>query len=347
MPVGGYVPVPLEPQFEEFHPLDSVEGVSQVKENVPGNAFLFSLDYYKSYFDVDTYQVVQRVISGLIPFSKRFSLSASLRPAPDLYGPFWIIITLVFSIAFSGSIYEYIISKNASVLSTFNFGRVTISAAVLFVYWCLMPIVVTSLVWFRRRKAFSDAQGIDKGPEFTFGSLFSELLAIYGYSMVSFIPVAWILIGVASLVSLCVLGSATWPIFKQKTKQLAIGLLVLIIVAHIAMTVSLSTFEAPLKCCCESNQAPRTDAFILPRGMGNPLPATVVFFHQPPLEPQPKPAPAVQPADAGVPNKLGPQESVQGGGAGNQKDTQPKETPIKPVEDNPNKKVEKDNPKVA
>nr|CDS18490.1 Yip1 domain [Echinococcus granulosus] len=324
MPVGGYVPVPLEPQFEEFHPLDSVEGVSQVKENVPGNAFLFSLDYYKSYFDVDTYQVVQRVISGLIPFSKRFSLSASLRPAPDLYGPFWIIITLVFSIAFSGSIYEYIISKNASVLSTFNFGRVTISAAVLFVYWCLMPIVVTSLVWFRRRKAFSDAQGIDKGPEFTFGSLFSELLAIYGYSMVSFIPVAmllcvpvsliqWILIGVASLVSLCVLGSATWPIFKQKTKQLAIGLLVLIIVAHIAMTVSLS----------------------------------VVFFHQPPLEPQPKPAPAVQPADAGVPNKLGPQESVQGGGAGNQKDTQPKETPIKPVEDNPNKKVEKDNPKVA
>lgn len=69
------------------------------------------------------FQVVQRVLGGLIPFSKRFSLSASLRPSPDFYGPFWIIVTLVFSIAFSGSIYEYITSENASALSTFNFGR--------------------------------------------------------------------------------------------------------------------------------------------------------------------------------------------------------------------------------
>ncbi|KAL5106283.1 Protein YIPF1 [Taenia crassiceps] len=275
----------------------------------------------RSYFDVDTYQVVRRVLSGLIPFSKRFSLSASLRPAPDFYGPFWIIVTLIFSIAFSGSIYESIVWKNASSLSTFNFGRVTISAAILFVYWCLIPIILTSLAWLKRRNVSSEAQGIDRGSEFTFGSLFSNLLAIYGYSMVSYIPVAmllcvpvsliqWILIGTASLVSLCVLASATWVIFKQKTKQLAIGLLVLIVIAHIAMTASLFA----------------------------------VFFHQPPLEPQPKPAPAVQPADTGALDRPTLQESVGGGGADIRKDAPPKEAPIKPPENNPGNKAGKNKP---
>lgn len=32
-------------------------------------------------------------------------------------------------------------------------------------------------------------------------------------------PMQWILTGTASLVSLCVLTSATWSILKQKTKQ--------------------------------------------------------------------------------------------------------------------------------
>ncbi|KAL5965807.1 Protein YIPF1 [Taenia solium] len=319
MPVGGYVPLPLEPQYEESSLSDNVEDSPQVKNNASKSSFLFSLDYYRSYFDVDTHQVIQRVLSGLIPFSKRFSLLASLRPVPDFYGPFWIIVTLIFSIAFSGSIYEYIMLEDASALSTFNFGRVTISAAILFVYWCLTPIVLTSLAWFRRQNPPSDAQGIGKGPEFTFGSLFSYLLAIYGYSMVSFIPVAmllcvpvsfiqWILIGAASLVSLCVLASATWSILKQKTKQLAIGLLVLIIIAHIAMTVSLF----------------------------------VVFFHQPPLEP--KPVPAVQPAGTSNLNNPTLKESNGGGGAGSQKDTPPKEIQIEPLGKNPDKKAEKDNP---
>ncbi|VDK41027.1 unnamed protein product [Taenia asiatica] len=254
MPVGGYVPLPLEPQYEESSHPDNVE---------------------------DSPQVIQRVLSGLIPFSKRFSLLASLRPVPDFYGPFWTIVTLIFSIAFSGSIYEYIMSEDASALSTFNFGRVTISAAILFVYWCLIPIILTSLAWFRRRNPPSDAQGIDKGPEFTFGSLFSYLLAIYGYSMVSFIPVA-----------------------------LAIGLLVLIIIAHIAMTVSLF----------------------------------VVFFHQPPLEPQSKPVPAVQPAGTNNLNNPTLKEANRGGEAGSQKDTPPKETQVEPLEKNPDKKAEKDNP---
>ncbi|VDM33435.1 unnamed protein product [Hydatigera taeniaeformis] len=250
---GIYVPVPLEPQPEVSSLSDTVEGSSQV---------------------------VQRMFGGLIPFSKRFSLSVSLRPAPDLYGPFWIIVTLVFSIAFSGSIYEYMISKNASALSTFNFGRATISAAILFVYWCLVPIILTSLTWFRGRNAYSDAQGTGKVPEFSFGSLFSVLLAIYGYSMVSFIPVA-----------------------------AAIGLLVLIVIAHIAMTASLF----------------------------------VVFFHQPPLEP--KPDLGVQASDANALNNPTLQETIRAGVAGDQKDASPKEAPIKPAKDIAEKKAEKDNPK--
>lgn len=73
----------------------------------------------------------------------------------------------------------------------------------------------------------------------------------------------WTLIGVACFISLIVLSSATWSTFKQRRKQvildffinpnlallyvpylyffqLAVGLLVLIVAAHVVMTISLS-----------------------------------------------------------------------------------------------------------
>ncbi|VDL61912.1 unnamed protein product [Hymenolepis diminuta] len=251
MPVGGYVPVPSDPQFDDVDLTGVNEDSIQNVDSPSAATSKFSLDYYRTYFDVDTYQVVQRVLSGLIPFSKRFSLVASLKPAPDLYGPFWITVTIIFSVAFSGSIYEYIQTKDAAALSTFNFGRVTVSTVLLFLYWCLLPAILTSAVYFRRRKLAPGIEVIQDEPELNFGSLFTELLAIYGYSMISFVPAAMLLcipasyfqytlIGVACVISLIVLCTATWSTFKQRRKKLAVGLLLLIIVAHLIMTISLS-----------------------------------------------------------------------------------------------------------
>nr|CDS26542.1 Yip1 domain [Hymenolepis microstoma] len=272
MPVGGYAPVPTDPQFDDVDLVENDEDSVQDNDSPSVSASKFSIDYYRTYFDVDTYQVVQRVFSGLIPFSKRFSLAASLKPTPDLYGPFWITVTIIFSVAFSGSIHEYIQSKDAAALSTFNFGRVTISTTLLFLYWCLLPAILTSIVYFKRRNLVPDIEVVQDEPKLKLGSLFTELLAIYGYSMVSFVPAAMLLcipgsylqytlIGVACVISLIVLCTTTWSTFKKRRKKLAFGLLILIIVAHLIMTVSLSVvfFHQPVR-QAESVQSPQQSA---------------------------------------------------------------------------------------
>ncbi|KAM7536510.1 hypothetical protein Aperf_G00000081640 [Anoplocephala perfoliata] len=110
-----------------------------------------------------------------------------------------------------------------------------------------------------RRNVSSDIEVAANESDFKFGSLFTELLAIYGYSMVAFVPAVillcipasymqWTLIVAACIISLIVLTSATWSTFKQRRNQLALGLLVLIVIAHVIMAISLSLifFHQPM-----------------------------------------------------------------------------------------------------
>lgn len=56
----------------------------------------FSFEYYQTFFDVDTMTVVERVVNSIIP--KRAPtdyLQLNIGTSPDLYGPIWIVITLV------------------------------------------------------------------------------------------------------------------------------------------------------------------------------------------------------------------------------------------------------------
>lgn len=56
--------------------------------------FTFKLDTSK--------KVMERIVAGMIPV--RFKLVASLHPNPDLYGPFWLAMTLILTTAISGNI---------------------------------------------------------------------------------------------------------------------------------------------------------------------------------------------------------------------------------------------------
>lgn len=46
----------------------------------------WSLGYYQSFFDVDTNQVLRRILWSMIPNPKAIFLNAHIRPNPDLYG---------------------------------------------------------------------------------------------------------------------------------------------------------------------------------------------------------------------------------------------------------------------
>ncbi|XP_043938272.1 protein YIPF2 [Protopterus annectens] len=61
----------------------------------------WTFEYYQSFFDVDTNQVLSRIRASFIPLPGRNFVRHSLRSNPDLYGPFWICATLVFALAIS------------------------------------------------------------------------------------------------------------------------------------------------------------------------------------------------------------------------------------------------------
>lgn len=78
----------------------------------------WSLEYYTFLFNVDTNEVLYRLLRSLIPYPPTFL--DLVKRNPDLYGPFWIASTLIFFITFSshiaaylssGSSYEYDVGK--------------------------------------------------------------------------------------------------------------------------------------------------------------------------------------------------------------------------------------------
>ncbi|CAK81620.1 unnamed protein product (macronuclear) [Paramecium tetraurelia] len=66
---------------------------------------LFTIEYYREYFDVTTDLVIAKVVNAFNPFSGTFfDIGGGI---PELYGPFWILNTLIFTTALSVNIIKY------------------------------------------------------------------------------------------------------------------------------------------------------------------------------------------------------------------------------------------------
>ena len=76
-----------------------------------------SFEFYQQLFDVDTDTVLSRIRSASVP-KKSFSFVDSVlrsrsRAGPDMYGPFWICATLVFSTAICGNLSNFIVNHGS------------------------------------------------------------------------------------------------------------------------------------------------------------------------------------------------------------------------------------------
>ena len=83
-----------------------------------GKAYLWSLNFYAQFFDVDTSSVLHRCQSTLYP---RQNFLDVLEGNPDLYGPFWIATTVVMILFLTGTISEYL-SKKGEGHFAYDFG---------------------------------------------------------------------------------------------------------------------------------------------------------------------------------------------------------------------------------
>jgi hypothetical protein len=65
-----------------------------------------NLGFIGKYFDVEVDDIKEKLISALIPGNRGFHALAEKQP--DLYGPFWILTTLVFLVCVVSNISSYI-----------------------------------------------------------------------------------------------------------------------------------------------------------------------------------------------------------------------------------------------
>ncbi|KAK7397215.1 hypothetical protein VNO78_18382 [Psophocarpus tetragonolobus] len=153
----------------------------------------FTVAAYKQYFDVDTSDVLERIIDSLFPF--RGSFNEKTATNPDLYGPFWICTTLIFVAASIGTFVTYVAHKLKSKEWDYDINLVTWSAGLFYGYVTIVPLCLYVIL-----KYFSAPAGL------------VQLFCLYGYSLFVFIPALcmsvvpldifrWVVAGVAGFMS--------------------------------------------------------------------------------------------------------------------------------------------------
>lgn len=191
----------------------------------------WTFEYYQQFFDVETAQVFHRVAGSMMPVPKRNYLQVHIRPNPDLYGPFWICTTLVFTTAIAGNLANYLSSAGKDYHWRYDFHKVTFAATAIFSYWWLIPAMMYGFLWWKKSQA---------------GFTFLEILCVYGYSLAIYIPISilwvvnitwfkWVLVIIGAVLSGGVLVITFWPVVKDETKNLAAVFLGLIFLCHLGL----------------------------------------------------------------------------------------------------------------
>jgi hypothetical protein len=215
---------------------DVLLGQSSDKSSKQSLAF-WQLEYFGQYFDVTTAQVLSRIFWSLIPMSsgtKGNYMERHIQPTPDLYGPFWISSTLVFSIAICGNIVNYFDSWGRAESTDdwhYDYAKLGLAATTIFTYVLAVPISLWFFFWFR-------------GCSHSY-TLF-ETICVYGYSLSIYVPISilfvinirliqLILVALGALLSGSVLVITFAPVVQSdpsKTIKSSYFVLILIILMH-------------------------------------------------------------------------------------------------------------------
>lgn len=113
--------------------------LSQAEAAAPKAVTIWSLDYYAKYFDVDTSEVLFRILAAILPKQNFLDL---ISPNPDLYGPFWISTTLIlvlFITSVMGSALDFLIKSQPY---SPDYSLLTYAIATIYPYTFLLPLLL-------------------------------------------------------------------------------------------------------------------------------------------------------------------------------------------------------------
>ncbi|CAI7795751.1 unnamed protein product [Closterium sp. NIES-53] len=145
-----YTPEPAASRGSDTFSSTAGGGGSSLPPPPVGIWGVFTVAFYRPFFDVDTADVVERVRDALMPFP-RSSFLEKTALNPDIYGPFWICTTLVFLSASLGNLASYL-SYAASPSSGseehwhYNIDAVSWAAAIFYGYVAVVPLLLFFLL---------------------------------------------------------------------------------------------------------------------------------------------------------------------------------------------------------
>ncbi|KAI9002297.1 Yip1-domain-containing protein [Gaertneriomyces semiglobifer] len=184
----------------------------------------WTVEYYQKYFNVNTTDVGQRILATLIP---RQRFTDALGSNPDLYGPFWISTTVIFSLFVTSSVAGSIAAVFSNRPFEYDMRLLSFAVGTVYIYVVALPLLLWGIL-----KYF-------KGP-----ANLLELLNMYGYGLSVWIPVSflcvspsdiirWVLVAVAFALSVLFKVRTIRPILSQTDDKRASTLVLSVIaIAH-------------------------------------------------------------------------------------------------------------------
>ncbi|XP_046405706.1 protein YIPF1 [Ischnura elegans] len=192
----------------------------------------WTFEYYQQFFDVDTKQVIDRIMWSMIPKPGSNYLQNYIKPNPDLYGPFWICVTLVFTIAISGNLANYLQTAASSNYHwKYEFHTVTYAATAIFLYAWILPLALWGVIWWCGNQSRLS---------------FLEIVCVYGYSLFIYIPVSvlwviqvgwlqWLLVVIGAVLSGSVLLMTIWPAVENNHRRVSCAIVITMLALHILL----------------------------------------------------------------------------------------------------------------
>ncbi|XP_060546234.1 protein YIPF2 isoform X3 [Pantherophis guttatus] len=245
---------------EEYEP-DEEEDKTELLIFQKKHSSFWTFEYYQAFFNVDTYQVLERIKGSLLPLPGKNFVWHHLQNNPDLYGPFWICATLVFTLAISGNL-SYFLEKRGS--SSFHYSPQFHKGLWGYLQWRKGAHVTTDVY------------------------SFLEMVCIYGYSLFVYIPTAvlwlipipwlqWLLIILAIGLSGSVLILTFWPVIRSDSKPASCAVMAIVVSLHILLAIGCKlyffqkpsiTSSTPIAYTTATQQQKHTPSFTAAEGKG-------------------------------------------------------------------------------
>lgn len=217
-----------------------------------GQTKFYQLAHYQGYFNVTSFDVLNRMRKSLWPFCSKSTLFDD-EDKVDLYGPIWIMLTLIVEIAVVGFInYQIDVATMAIELkggkipqqnmAYYSLTKIARAGFVCVAYFILNPLLLMLLI--KYVMMIHEVQYI-------------WLFSIYGYSFTIFVITTvlnvvplewlrWVFLGVSGMVSLFFIWVEMYHMLKQRLHQQGISkfiiLCLLLLLSHAVFVLALKQY---------------------------------------------------------------------------------------------------------